>query len=357
MRRLNEEHGGIVLLFGVLLAFLFVAAALVANVGRAFFERRELQNGADAAALAIAFDCARAVANPSLVARCSAAAAAANASGLPNANAKDGTSTISQVLPATLNPASGSVTVNTVSRRPDGDPSVQLALTRSDNADMNEITVKASASARWGPASAASGFPLLLQQCNFMAFGGAARLPAVGPFPPDDAAPAIIINRAQPPCPEPAHPPGSHGWLTPDVPGGCDIFLAVGATPTSTGNTVSCVITHRIDTGAPIGSGAGEQAAELARRLYHKVVFIPIGTPNGSGSGGSYTVTGWGAIYITGYNFGGQYVLNAGTPNCLATSSAGSARCIRGYFVNAEPQSGAVGSGASFGAQVVQLAK
>lgn len=59
MRRIaRDDSGAVAVIVAILAVVLFGMAALVIDVGRLYEERRELQNGADAAALAIANECA-----------------------------------------------------------------------------------------------------------------------------------------------------------------------------------------------------------------------------------------------------------------------------------------------------------
>lgn len=58
MRRIaHDDSGAVAVMVAILSIVLFGMAALVIDVGRIYEERRELQNGADAAALAIAWEC------------------------------------------------------------------------------------------------------------------------------------------------------------------------------------------------------------------------------------------------------------------------------------------------------------
>jgi Flp pilus assembly protein TadG len=60
MRRIvNDESGATVVIVGILLTVLIGMAAFVVDLGDVMWERRMLQNGADAAALAVAIDCAQ----------------------------------------------------------------------------------------------------------------------------------------------------------------------------------------------------------------------------------------------------------------------------------------------------------
>ena len=58
-RAVNREEGVTTLFVAVAIIGLLSMASLVVDFGRIYVERRELQNGATAAALAIGEDCAR----------------------------------------------------------------------------------------------------------------------------------------------------------------------------------------------------------------------------------------------------------------------------------------------------------
>ena len=58
MRRLSGDNGAVAVLVAILAVVLFGFAALVIDVGALYHERRQLQNGADAAAFAVAQACA-----------------------------------------------------------------------------------------------------------------------------------------------------------------------------------------------------------------------------------------------------------------------------------------------------------
>jgi len=55
---MNDDRGAAGILIAVMMVFLLGMAGLVVDVGAMYQERRALSNGADAAALAIAEDCA-----------------------------------------------------------------------------------------------------------------------------------------------------------------------------------------------------------------------------------------------------------------------------------------------------------
>jgi hypothetical protein len=71
------------------------------------------------------------------------------------------------------------------------------------------------------------------------------------------------------------------------------------------------------------------------------------------GANSEYHVAGFGAFYITGYNFGGQYKEDSivdGTPPCK-----GEDRCIEGYVIGDWVASGGDIGGSDLGVVVIQL--
>ena len=58
MRRLKDERGAVAIIVAAIMVPLLICTALVVDMGSAYVRKRELQNAADAAALAIALDCA-----------------------------------------------------------------------------------------------------------------------------------------------------------------------------------------------------------------------------------------------------------------------------------------------------------
>jgi Flp pilus assembly protein TadG len=86
MQRLRRDDGAVAVLVAVCMVALLAVGAFVLDVGRIYAERRQLQNGADAATLAVVMDC-------HLPAGC-AATAGTKAADKANQNANDGASTV-----------------------------------------------------------------------------------------------------------------------------------------------------------------------------------------------------------------------------------------------------------------------
>lgn len=167
MRRLNAEDGSAIVLVGIFMAMLLVTVALVADSGRLYDERGQLQHGADAAALAIAFDCARDDT------ACDATATAVAQEYL-DANAEDATSALDPGSPLPLNPfidfPERAVTVDALSLQPGQSPSegaVSLSLQRSDG--TSTAPVRARAIATWGSLASADTLPITFSMCDFYA--------------------------------------------------------------------------------------------------------------------------------------------------------------------------------------------
>ena len=171
----------VALLLTVLMGF----AAVAVDTAKLRQERRELQNGADAAALAVAKDCA--------AGSCLTPAATANT--YADLNASDNAANISAVCgsgpglavcsttPGGITGATGWVYVSTTTHNP------------GNAAHPNEVdftfapaigggsggTVEAHAIAAWGPVGRAQVLPLIFSSCEFSELGGSIGPPPVVP--------------------------------------------------------------------------------------------------------------------------------------------------------------------------------
>lgn len=154
MRRLAvKEDGAIAVMSALLMVLVLGMAALVIDIGLVFAERAQLQNGADAAALAIAQECA-------YQNLCDPALAGATATSLASKNAND------ELASATVDLAvANSVTVRTTTLTPDGDSAVQFWFAPILGIDSSEVAATARAS--WGSPSKATVFPFTAPKCLF----------------------------------------------------------------------------------------------------------------------------------------------------------------------------------------------
>lgn len=357
MRRLKaDDRGALGVLLGILLGFgvLLGLGAIVIDVGMIYQERAELQNGADAGALAVARGCA-AGAPTCLVNK---------ANYYANHNAKDGVSTVDEVCGFDGNgvlsscgassgtmtdcpekPASGTkyVDVHTSTQTSGGDTLLPPAFARTlvGNEGYAGTRVAACARAIWGPPKTATTIALTISWCEWsMATSDGT---VFGPTPP--ATPPLSAHRVLklhttsgtgcPSGPSGADGPGEFGW----VDGDSDCSALINSN------------TYSSDTGASAGKDC--KAALEASWSSRTPVWLPIYTSvSGTGTGGTYTLSGFAGFVITGYWLPGasQKDWLTGKHECT-----GSDKCVAGYFVQGLiPTTGAVG-GPDLGARIVQL--
>jgi len=361
----REDRGAVATIVAVLAAggVLLGMGALVIDVGQLYAERAELQNGADAAALAVASGCAKGAAScdPSTT---------GTARSYANGNAKDGTSAVSLVCgnngagtlpgcPASTAamtscppaPAAGTtyVDVHTSTRTAGGSTLLPPVLARAlaGNAGYPGTTVLACARASWAAPQSATALAMTISYCEWNAAtaGGTsyAQPPPYppNPLPPTSAERVLQLHSSGSACgggPSGWDLPGGFGWLD-DPNGDCTGFVDVN-------NTYH-------DSSGVAASGACKTA--LANLQTNRtLVYLPVyDGAGGSGHGGTYHLKGFAAFVVTGYRLSGF-----STPSWLTglDRCTGSSKCVYGYFTQGLiPSAGALG-GPSMGASVVQLA-
>lgn len=213
MWRLNHddpERGVIAPMAALLMVGVLGMAAFAVDVATMYSEHAQLQNGADASALAIAHSCAAETPGP----ECADPEAAAGT--MSNGNALDGHS---NALTATV--GAGVVDVTTQSQDPEGNNHFSLVFARVLGIDTADI--RASAQAQWGAFSAIDGIPLTFSQCEadptYFAPGELLFFPTHGSGLSEDPAYACEHESAS------GHElPGGFGWLK-DPNGGCKMHL------------------------------------------------------------------------------------------------------------------------------------
>ncbi|WP_029433860.1 pilus assembly protein TadG-related protein [Blastococcus sp. URHD0036] len=284
--RAGDERGAAAVLISLLLVPMLGFAAIAVDVGAVYAERARLQVAADAAALAVAQDCARGA--------CGNMQATADA--LVAANAGEAT-TAPPVL--TSNPS----TVTVTGRHPTEHWFAPIL-----GIDSTQVT--ASATVTWGaPSAGTARLPLAFSVCEFaqQAGGGFHGVPS------GTTVRTIRLTKTSGTvgCTGPSRNivPGGFGYLVTD-PGHCRATGAVGGrSASSTGNTPS----------------SDCQPADFAA-LVGTTVLLPIfDESGGTGSNAWYHVYAYAAFKITGYFLGGQF----GTTPRPCT---GNERCISGYF-------------------------
>src|SRR5690625_4287336 len=285
MLRLNDDRGAVAVIVAILMVPLLGFAAISIDIAATHAERQQLQTGADAAALAIAQDCARG--------GCDEPAATAQQFATLNSNTGNAVAS----LPRVPTEATGRVTVaNTATRDHWFAPVLGV--------DSTEIQTSATAS--WGsPIGGTSALPMIFSLCDFYA-------EATEDGRPSGREQVIITTPAGDGCTSaegPHYMPGGFGWLERD-------------------SNHSCETTTRIGQKAYSERGNSPKQCDLST-IRNRTILVPIfdntniESIGGNGRGGWYEVYGYAAFHVTGYHFSGQR---------WNSPCSGNQRCIQGYF-------------------------
>lgn len=339
MRRLEDERGGVAVFIAVCLTIFFGFAALAVDVGAMYAERRQLQNGADAGALAIAEDCARDVVD-------------CVASNLPlfestaqtyaDANANDDASLAENV---DLDLANNRVTVTTLTQDA-ATASNTFSLFFARVLGFDETEIRAQATAFWDiPPKKIRIFPLAfcLGKFNDVTTDGN------NYGPPSyriyyKHAPAIEVVDCDLAAEDGTNDTyaGGFGWLDVakndfyDVDANCRVIASAGewypgrpgAGLPNNAPWTACVdyIDDTIDAVAASGEAdpCGEPDGDVEPLL------VPIfDNHRGNGEAGDFRVVGFGAFCPTGYRFSGWASYGVPSGNLCQNPNN---RCIRGWF-------------------------
>jgi Flp pilus assembly protein TadG len=363
MRRMKDDDAGaIAIIVALMMVVLLGMSTIVIDVGSLYAERRQLQNGADSAALAVAIDCARTTCNGT-------GSALATASQHANANANDGTATVtgvcgtapgltpcSQTPPAgrwdcPAQPSSGSlatapyVLVRTQTRT--GTSSLMPPIfAKALVPGYTGTTVKACARAGYGAPSSAQVIAATESLCEWnAATANGTKFAPSPPYPPNPAASfdrVIYLHTTTKAGSCKAGPSGS------DLPGGFGFLDDPNGTCST---TVSTTGTYGDNTGASVSQPC--KTALVAAQAGKYVVYMPIyNSVTGTGTNGVYTLKGFAAFVVTGYHLPGFSIASwlTGTVPC-----SGSDKCISGFFTQGLITGGGTVGGPSMGATVIQL--
>ena len=364
MQRLTrDDRGAVAVVVAVCMAALLGMGTLVLDVGQLYAERRQLQNGADAAVLSLALDCPT-------VAGCSTDTSVTGQAGTKaNQNDADPLNNEAQITQIcgnaatlqTCSPASGIgpwdcrpvapglasanyVQVRTQTRRNGGGNLVPPLLARVLVAGYPGTNVRACARASWGPAAGlTSQLPLTISLCEFQKYTASGFAPPP-PYPANYSGEKTVYfhnnTTTAPPCP--AGPsgsdlPGGFGWL--DTTENC-------VATTSTGGWVDD------STGVPPpNSCSNAELLAMRGQLINIPVFDAVNGLNGAN--GQYRIVGYAAFYLTGYVFPSAKAKSLLTGNFMC---GGPDHCISGVFTqDLSPVAGTIGTGSSFGSTAVQM--
>ncbi len=307
MRRLTrrlrrDEQGALVVVLAAFITVILGMAALVVDVGSVLDERRQLQNGADAAALGAAQYIARTC---PVAPTCAPGSLQAQSDSLARLNTRDGSA---RVDPPTANHTTKRVTVTTRTQDAAGRTILPYFFGNALAGGRDGQPVQATASALWEQAGVqrAPVVPLTIGKCEFdtatsnnTVFGIQTVLRFHGP------------SNTCPRNPSGADLPGGFGWVVDDRDSDSD----------------DCKITPRAgdivdeDTGLP----GTPHSCDLATLLGREVYIALYDAASGNGSNGTYHLYGFGQFRLTGFRFPTQSGGNSG-----ACTSNG---CLVGSFV------------------------
>ncbi|NOJ58336.1 pilus assembly protein TadG-related protein [Arthrobacter sp. 260] len=276
MRRLmKNEDGAVAVMASLLMVLVLGMTALVIDVGIVFAERAQLQNGADAAALAIAQECA-------YQDSCDPGAASLAAADLASANANDGRA--SAVVDLSV---SNTVTVTTNTLTTDGDSAVQFWF--APVLGIESSAVQARARASWGSPSKATVFPFTAPKCLF------------DQTPTDEEIWITVTSNCT--GTDGKSLPGAFGWL-------------------DTLDKKSCTATVDVD---EIIAGDPGKSGPQNCDIDGKTIMLPVYVAkSGNGNNVNYVIDGFAAFYTTKHSWPGESIKEAGCNNCAG---------IKGKFI------------------------
>lgn len=322
--------------FGVILG----CAALTFDSGSLMWERRQLQNGADAASLAAARVCARTT---------PCTPTPASVTPIAGANAFDGTSTVDSVcgsaaavagnpalglcpsyganpplvqcpaLPTAFGPGTKYVEVRTSTRTAGGSSTMPRIFA---GGGYTGETVRACARAAWVAPTGGTVIPITISTCEYNNYtANGTNLVTPPPYTSGYPGSPLTYEHALyfhdtsgsshcPAGPSGADLPGGFGWL--DNSTGCAVSIsATGWVADKPGTSIpnGCDIT-----------------AYLGQTVY---LPIYINTNNLNGSNGQYLVDGFAAFFISGMRFPSVNKKSIATNRTLCTASQ---HCLYGWF-------------------------
>ncbi|GAA2170742.1 hypothetical protein GCM10009846_02200 [Agrococcus versicolor] len=325
-RHRRTDRGAASVWVAVLMIPLLVVGALGIDVGAMHADRQRLQIGADAAALAVAQQCA--------IRSCTVASATTTAQELATANdpmADDATAAIVDLAP-------GWVEVATSSEREHWFAPVM---------GIDETELDASSAAAWGyPTGGPGVMPFALSWCELAVQAGlppirnaAGRIVGIQ-IPQAGVTRTILATKTSDTgCTGPSGNvvPGGFGWLEPTEGCGSTVTDIDSWAPSDPGNS------------PPNGCSPSDFSQWIGQTIYLPVFDMDNGR---GGSNAAYGIFGYVAFRLDAYYFAGQYV-TPGRP------CSGNQRCIVGTFLryaDLDSEFEFSANGPQMGAAIVQLA-
>ncbi|MBP2376044.1 Tad domain-containing protein [Paeniglutamicibacter psychrophenolicus] len=281
----SKEDGISSVLVAIMLVVLLGFAAISIDVGKLYWEKAQLQNGADTSALSIAAICAKDFADPLCVPESTVAQL------LANRNANDVASTVESV-----SILSNEVTVTTAASE-EGAPanSISTWFAKILDPTFASSEVRASATAIWGPPKfLGTKFPLAFSQCE------------IDSSPTFDGNLQFLMSHGvddkdSKKNPDACHStssgheiPGGFGWLTQEPLDSCSVDTIIGEWEfTDVGNDFKdgCMLTL----------SKWKDMLEAGETV---IAFLPVfDDVRGTGAGGEFKIYSYAAIEIHGWHF------------------------------------------------------
>ena len=326
----DRERGATGVLVAVMMLVLIGAGALAVDTGQIYAERAQLQNAADAGALATAQRCHAA-------GTCTVAQALGWARELAGPNSNDGASAVDSVDISV--PGQVKVVTSTLGRNGAGFLSKMFA----SALNAPPATVRAAATAAWAPPPGATAFPLAFSDCAYDLSAAAAT----------GAVQLIKYKPGRGSCTSTSGHviPGGFGWLDQSAP--CQASTTadgtVGSDPGADypnrppgGPACDAILTGWMNT---ILSGGTVEAT-----------FPVYDNAGGVGAGGWLHIRGYATFKMLGWKFSG-----GGSPTVFRPGScSGSCRGIIGQFVRFESIDSTAtgpGTGPDLGNVIIRLIK
>jgi Flp pilus assembly protein TadG len=400
----THEEGATLVFVAVVLVALLALTAFAVDFGRMWEERRQLQNGADAAALAIAEDCVRDLCD-GLYDEYAVADLYADD------NARDG---FAEAWMVELDLDAQTVTVHNRTEDPGGDNHFDMLF--AGVVGFDGFTVGAQATVAWGGlASEVATIPIIISDCEFTrphGYGGAggvfdeagnllstphlfdepgpSHLPHQAPFPlwwSNGPSPTLEypdtfwdLNEDGTPdaYPQPTVLTFHDGGTTEDcnaqagqdadgdgkLPGGFGWLDVGGAGPCE-----AVIVSGWVDGDPGASPSSGCDSEMLSALLFTDGVNIPyfndVAGVQGTGASGEFEVAGYGGFYVVGYNFGGQFVdyrppltsdpCRPGGVRPRGWTTGNDDRCLVGYFIEKVETTGDIGDDDGRGITVIKF--
>lgn len=297
-RRFRSERGASAVLVGLLMVLLLGFLAFSIDVGVMYAERAQLQNGADAASLAIAYDCADGTCTDPV----------GRAASYTSDNANDAAANVAYDLRTDLK----KVTVTASTLTANGENALQHYFAALLPGGPTESTVRARATAEWGGPGSGTVLALALSWCEFQESLGA------------EGAHMTVRTDTNKTCkksPSEEVIPGGFGWLD-NTTAPCEATINLSLNLNAAGELWA---------GSDAGGDVPNDCRAKLSSLKGTNALIPIyDRVRGTGSNAEYRIFAFASFTITGWNFPSTSDIDSLAPLCPPSPPADAKDCKKG---------------------------